>query len=720
MRQVLHNLKSGELYLEDIPCPMLSPGHLLIETTTSLISAGTERMLIEFGKAGYLSKARQKPDKVKQVINKIKTDGLAPTIDAVFSKLDTPIPLGYSNAGRVLEVGNGVEGFSPGDRVFSNGRHAEIVCVPVNLCQKIPDGVDDESATFTAVGSIALQGIRLIAPTLGESVAVFGLGLIGLMAVQLLRANGVRVIGFDYEPDRVKIAKSYGAIGVDLSTGADPVKQALKFSDGRGVDASLITASTTSDAPVKQSAQMCRKRGRIVLTGVAGLNIDRADFYEKEISFQVSCSYGPGRYDPEYEERGNDYPVGFVRWTVRRNFEAVLGLMADSRLTVESLISQRHAFANANKAYQYLESKGPIGIILRYPAAEKDASEATTRRARIIEKGEDISRPSGAPVVGLVGAGGFATRRMLPALKDAGVRLKTVASATGLSAAVVAKKFAFEKVVSDSDIIFSDDEINAVFIATRHGSHAGYVIEGLKNGKSVFVEKPLCITIEELDEIEGLYTELEQSGKSPHLMVGFNRRFSPLTKIIQSQIAGRSSPLAMTFVCNAGYIPPDHWTQDPVEGGGRIIGEACHFIDYLRHLAGSPIVSVRSVAQPTQGGGTEDTVSMTLEFEDGSIGTVHYFSNGPKSYPKERLDLFVEGKALTLDNFTKVTGYGCGRFSRKRLLSQDKGHRAGFLAFADTLIKGEPAPIPFGEIINVTRATIAAVTSIRSGETVRL
>lgn len=708
MKQILQNLKSGELMIEDVPAPGVKSGHLLIQTHCTLISAGTERMLVDFGRANLLDKARQQPEKVKQVLRKIKTDGLMPTIDAVRAKLDQPMPLGYSNVGHVIAVGKDVDGFSVGDRVVSNGPHAEVVVVPKNLCAKIPDGVSDEDASFTVVGAIGLQGIRLLAPSLGDSVAVFGLGLIGLISVQMLAASGARVLGFDYDAERVKMAQDMGIEAVDLSTGADPIKLGLGFSDGHGVDGVLVTASTKSNDLMHQAAQMSRKRGKIVLTGVTGLQLDRNDFYEKEISFQVSCSYGPGRYDSAYEDNGQDYPIGFVRWTQNRNFMATLDLMRADRIKVNHMISMRKAVDQAKEAYDAVAAKQGLGILLEYPY-DKVAVPNNTRTVTI---GGPVSG-AGKAVLGVVGAGNFTQRSVLGPLKDAGARLKWIASGKGVTGTTAAKKHGIEQSTTDIGEILADNEVTGVVITTRHNAHASMVLRALEAGKHVFVEKPLCMDLEELAAIEKAKAA---SGKM--VMVGFNRRFSPLMQSIAKKTSSRANPLSMTYLCNAGAIPGDHWTQDKEVGGGRIIGEACHFIDLFQFLADSPIISVSAFKQNLRGEDLEDVVSINLIAEDGSIGNINYFANGSNAFPKERCDVFYDGNVLTMDNFKSAKGYGTKLSQSVR--RQDKGHRAGFAAFVNALEAGGEPPISFDALGNVTRATIAAVISMREGRVVQV
>lgn len=706
MKQILQNLRSGATGLAEVPCPSALSGQLLIRTAHSLISPGTERMLVEFGKASWIDKARQQPDKVRMVLDKIRTDGLMPTMEAVFNKLDQPLPLGYCNVGTVLEASGGASGFAPGDRVVSNGKHAEVVRVPMNLCAHVPTAVADEEATFTVLGAIALQGIRLVQPTLGETVVVTGLGLIGLVAVQLLRAHGCRVLGLDLDAHKLALAKSFGAEVVNLAVGQDPVAAAQAYSRGRGVDAVIITASTESNEPVHQAALMCRKRGRIVLVGVTGLDLSRADFYEKELSFQVSCSYGPGRYDPAYEEGGHDYPVGFVRWTEQRNLEAVLDMMADGRLDVKPLISHRFALAQAAEAYALVGGAGPsLGILLQYPAAEQKPLAVLSEPTVVLAAPAPAAVSMGRAVLGFVGAGNYATAVLIPAFKAAGARLKTVASSGGVSGLHAGRKFGFEATTTDTASVWDDQDVNVVVVSTRHDSHAGFVLKALAAGRHVFVEKPLCLTLQELAQIEAA-----QAGSSAMVMVGFNRRFAPQVQQIRALLESAPGPKSFVMTVNAGAIPAEHWTQDGVVGGGRIVGETCHFIDLLRFLAVARIASHQVLAMDSQ---TGDSVSISLKFEDGSIGVVHYLANGSKAFPKERLEVFAAGRVLQLDNFRKLTGFGWPGFRKMNLWRQDKGQKACAAAFVLAVAEGKPAPIAFDELVEVARVSIAVAEAAR-------
>jgi predicted dehydrogenase/threonine dehydrogenase-like Zn-dependent dehydrogenase len=720
VKQILQSLKTGVTEVAEVPCPSVRAGDVLIRTSRSLVSVGTERMLVEFGRAGLVDKARQQPDKVRMVLDKVRTDGLMPTLDAVRNKLDQPLPLGYCNVGVALEVGAGVTGIVPGDRVVSNGHHAEVVRVPKNLCVKIPDGVSDEEAAFTVIGAIGLQGIRLAQPTLGETIVVTGLGLIGLVTVQLLRAHGCRVLGVDFDPEKLALARRFGAEVVDLANGEDPIAAANGFSRGRGIDAVIITASTKSNEPVHQAALMCRKRGRIVLVGVTGLELSRADFFEKELSFQVSCSYGPGRYDPTYEEKGVDYPVGFVRWTEQRNFEAILDMLAEDRLDLKPLISHRIPLAEAERAYELVGGAEPsLGILLEYPdAATKPEPELRRTTVRLSPDTPD-SRPArtARARMAFIGAGNYAGAVLIPAFKRAGAELQVVASQSGVTGTHAGRKFGFAETTTSTDAIFQDEAIDAVVVSTRHDSHARFVGKALASGKHVFVEKPLALTVDELADLERARdAAVAHRGRAPMVMVGFNRRFAPHVQKMKQLLQGQHEPKALVMTVNAGAIPAAHWTQDRGVGGGRIIGEGCHFIDLLRFVAGVPIAGFDAVAM---GGGPgtgvrDDKAMITLRFADGSIGTIHYLANGHKSFPKERLELFVGGRILQLDNFRTLRAFGWPGFNKMQLWRQDKGQAACAAAFVDAVKAGDgAAPIPFDELVEVGRATIEIAESLR-------
>lgn len=711
MKQILQDMANGTTYIAEAPTPYVSANALLINTTVSLISAGTERMLVDFGRASYIQKARQQPERVRMVLDKVRTDGLMSTVEAVQSKLAQPLPLGYCNVGVVQEAGRNVEGFKPGDRVVSNGSHADVVRVGRNLCARIPDEVDDDSAAFVVIASIGLQGIRLAQPTLGECVVVTGVGLIGLLTVQLLRAQGCRVLAIDFDENKLALARRFGATTCNPSTGEDPVAAGMAFSGGDGVDAVIITASTKSNDPVRQAAQMSRKRGRIVLVGVTGLELNRADFYTKELSFQVSCSYGPGRYDPTYEEQGVDYPLGFVRWTEQRNFEAVLSMMASGQLNVKPLITHRFAFDNAPAAYTLLtEDKSALGIMLDYP---RDADNRHVRNVTLSALPQSFNRSR--PVLGFIGAGNYASRMLIPAFKAAGAQFHTIVTSGGVNGIIHGSRANFAAASTDTGSIYANSDINTVVIVTRHDSHARFVEEALGAGKHVFVEKPLALTLEELEGVQAAYRTAHESGSGPQLMVGFNRRFAPQVQKMKSLLTPISQPKSFLMVMNAGAIPAAHWTQDRATGGGRIIGEACHLIDLMRFLAGSPVVSVQARRMGEAPGVeiAEDKASITLGFADGSFGTIMYLANGSNSFPKERVEVFAAGRVLQLDNFRKLRGFGWPQFKTMNLWKQDKGQSACTSAFLGAIADGKSA-IPVEEVFEVARVTIEAAELLRA------
>lgn len=702
MKKILQNIANGDTELVEIPCPQSKKGQILIKTTKSLVSAGTERMLIEFGKSGWIQKALSQPEKVKDVLEKVKTDGLKPTFNAVSSKLDQPLPLGYSNTG-IIQDYDGTE-FNIGDRVVSNGHHAEVVLVPKNLVVSVPDEVDDESAAFTVIGAIAMQGVRLINPTVGETIVVTGLGLIGLLTVQILKANGCRVLGIDFDSAKCELAKQFGAEVVDLSKEQDPVVIAKAFSRGRGVDAVIITASSKSNDIVHQAATMCRKRGRIVLVGVVGLDLSRADFYEKELTFQVSCSYGPGRYDEDYEDKGKDYPFGFVRWTEQRNFEAVLDLMASGSIDVKPLISHKFKFDDAVAAYEKLDDPKSLGILLDYQATTIESLEKNT-----IKLNENSINQAQKGNVAFIGAGNYASRVLIPAFKRTGANLIALVTSGGMSAVHHGKKNGF--LLGSTDIKKAlDDTIDTVVIATQHNLHASQTIQALKKGKHTFVEKPLALTHEEIDEIEA-----SQRKSKTMVMVGYNRRFSKHIQKIKSLLDAKPVPKTFIMTMNAGDMPEDHWTQDAKIGGGRIIGEACHYIDLMRFLAGSKIKSFNAIKMGENDfiKVTEDKALISIAFEDGSLGSIHYFANGGKSFPKERIEIFCDNAVLQLDNFRKLRGYGWKGFTKMNLWSQDKGQKNCVDSFMESVREGRENPIPQDEIFEVAHVAVDIAKLLR-------
>ena len=710
MKQVLQDLKGGETVLAEVPAPAGARGRVLVRSRRTLISAGTEKMLVEFGQAGLIGKARAQPEKVRQVLDKIRTDGLMPTLDAVFSKLGEPLPLGYCNAGVITDVGPGIAGLEIGDRVVSNGPHAEFVSVPRLLTAKIPDNVSDDEAAFTVLASIALQGQRLIEPQLGETVVVYGLGLIGLVAVQLLRAAGCQVIGVDVNDARLGLASEFGAETIHGARCDDLPAKVRSLTHGRGADAVMITASAKSDALVSNAAKMCRRRGRVVLVGVVGLNLNRADFYEKEISFQVSCSYGPGRYDAEYEAQGHDYPLGFVRWTEQRNFEAVLAMLASGRLSFEPLISHRFDLARATDAYQAVQGDpSSLGVLLRYP--EEAEPTPTVRLA------SPRADAAGSVVAAVLGAGNFTRATMMPAIKTLPGRIKYVVGRTGTAAIRhVAEKHGAENATTDLAAVLADDDVNLLLVTTNHDSHARFVCDGLQAGKHVFVEKPLGLTAEEIAGV----IDTVRGHPDRQLAVGFNRRFSPHTTQCVELLRGRAHPLAINILVNAGEIPADHWVHDPQVGGGRVIGEACHFLDLVVQLTGSPIRSVSAHRMGERAETRDDKTVISVGTEDGSVASVGYFANGSKRFPKERVTVFSDNRVLEIDNFRVTRGYGFGRFSKFKTSRQDKGHAAQFAALYERVAKGGDWLVPLDELVNVAHASIAAVTAAREERTIDL
>lgn len=702
MKQIFQNLSNGETSVLDIPCPQPKSGEVLIATSKTLVSAGTERMLVDFGKAGLLEKAISQPDKVKMVLEKSKTDGVKATYDAVKSKLDQPLPLGYCNVGVVVNGGN--TNFEVGTRVISNGKHAEMVRVSKNLVASVPDQVDDETASFTVLAAIAMQGIRLIKPTIGESIVVTGLGLIGLLAVQILKANGCRVLGIDIDSHKCDLAKQFGAEIVDISKGQDVIALAEGFSRGRGVDAVLVTASAKSNEIMHQSAEICRKRGRIVLVGVVGLELSRADFYEKELSFQVSCSYGPGRHDDGYEKGGNDYPFAFVRWTEQRNFEAILDLMASGEINVGPLISHRFDFNDAGLGYKKLNDSSSLGIVLSF-----DETDTGKRLNHSVKLGKKLPLLQGAGNVSFVGGGNYASRVLIPAFKKAGANFTALVTSGGYSAVHHGKNNSFSIASTEIETAFTNDT-DVVVIATQHNLHASQVVSALGHGKHVFIEKPLALTHDEIDLIE---ESQKVSGKM--IMVGYNRRFAPLIVKMKELLDEKTEPKTFIMTMNAGNIPKDHWTQDINIGGGRIIGEACHLIDLMRFLVGSKIETFNAVKMGCNDylTVTEDKAIITLIFKDGSIGSIHYFANGGKSFPKERVEVFCDNSVLQMDNFRKLSSFGWNGFSKMSLWSQDKGQVQCATAFMDAVRGGVNTPIPMDETFEVARMSLDIAEALR-------
>ncbi len=703
MKQLIQYLSDGKTFISNIPSPKIKKGHILISTNLTLISSGTERMLVEFGKSNLIEKAKSQPDKVKQVLEKCKTDGVQTTFNAVKSKLEQPIPLGYNNVGIIIGLGEGVKGFNLGQRVVSNGPHAEIVLAPQNLCSAVPDDVEDETAVFTVVASIGLQGIRLANPVIGETVLVIGLGLIGLLTAQLLIAQGCKVLGLDTNLKRCKIAESYGIDTFCLDNNDNPLIWCTSQTKGIGVDAVIITAATSSNEPIDLAAKVCRKRGRIILVGVTGLDLKRDLFYKKELTFQVSCSYGPGRYDPEYEEQGKDYPLGFVRWTEKRNFEAILHLMSSKKINTDQLVSKISPLEEAPNLYAELTSNSEnLGLLIKYKKVIKDQTKNILLRDK-----SDLKLTPTEPTISWIGAGNYANQILIPSFKKANAVFKTIASSSGIKPFFLGNKYYFERASTDEEEVIKNEESNTILITTRHDSHSELVIKSLEAGKNVFVEKPLCLKIKELESIKNSYKAINTADFNKKiLMVGFNRRFSPLIKIIKEKIDKNADPKAFIYTCNAGFVPKDSWINDPLIGGGRLLGEACHFLDLLLYLSNSQIkdISLNSSSKDKQIG---DIFSMQIKFENDSIGTINYLSNGSKSYPKERLEVFNAGSIYCLENFRILKTWGVAGNKKIRLLKQNKGQDECVKAFLEAIKKGTKPPIPADEIFMVHSALLS-------------
>lgn len=696
MKQISQNYRSGDLAIRDVPAPMLKGGGVIVATTASLLSAGTEKLITDLAKASLAGKALARPDLVRQVIDKAKREGIAATIATVRSKLETPAALGYSCAGRIIEIGSGVTDLKVGERVACAGAgyasHAEVNYIPKNLAVSIPDDVDDEDAAFVTVGAIALQGVRQSEPMIGDRIVVIGLGLLGLLTVQLLKANGCRVLGYDPVASKVDLARRLGA---DLAVSDALPEAANAFTDGHGADVVLITASTKSNEPVNTAAAICRRKGRVVLVGMVGMDLEREPFYRKELDLRLSMSYGPGRYDPEYEERGRDYPFPYVRWTERRNMQAFLELVSQGRITPKALITHRFAIADAQKAYALLEGDAPyIGILINYPQPQTEPPQ------RCIEVNR--AKPAIAPAtggIGFIGAGNFAKSVLLPELRKIdGVSLTGVATATGLSATHVAETFGFHYAATDHREILNDPATSIVFIATRHDTHAPLAAEALRAGKHVFVEKPLAVSREQLADV------VKAAEESPGLlMVGFNRRFSPLIQRAKEVLKGRTAPLVMLYRINSGPIPAESWVQSE-EGGGRIIGEVCHFIDTLSFIADALPVERHIIAAKDY----DDAVSLQLLFADGSIGTIVYSSLGDRSFPKEYIEVFGAGRVITIDDFRRAVFVTNGRRSGMKSIRQDKGFSEELRQFLSAVRGDQPPPIDLASLMATTEVTLQA------------
>jgi predicted dehydrogenase len=705
MKQLIQSFKTGELGLFDVPAPVCEKNGALVQTTVSLVSAGTEKMLVDFAKKSMLAKAKDRPDLVKQVIDKMKKEGVRNTLEKVFTKLDTPIPLGYSLAGRVVQVGDELSGINIGDRVACGGagyaNHAEINYVPKNLMVKIPDGVDDVDASFVTVGAIALQGVRQTAPLLGEKIAVMGLGLLGQLTVQLLKANGCKVIGSDIDPDKMALAKKLGCD--EVCHASELIARTNEFTGGHGADAVIIAASTSSNQPITDAAEISRMRGRVVLVGMVGMDVPRNTYYKKELEIKLSMAYGPGRYDPEYEEKGIDYPYDLVRFTEQRNFEAFLGLIQEGKITPKELITHSYDFENAMSAYDLLEGRIQekyLGIVLNYKRDINLGDEKIVQRSEKKISNDKVN-------VGLIGAGNFTKSVILPNIQKVGdFELVGLCTATGVSAQGTGKKYDFKYITTDSDEIFKNSEINSVFITTRHDDHANKVLKAIESKKHCFVEKPLCIYEDELEAIKEAYT-----GETV-VQVGFNRRFSPMIEKMKKSINGQ---ISVNYRINAGIIPKNVWIQDRTIGGGRIIGEVCHFIDTCSYLIGSEVESVfaTTLNKNDQSIPNEDNVNIVLNYTNGSIATISYYAFGDSSMPKEYIEVFANGVSMQMNDFRELTIFKGGKSTKEKSANQDKGFINEFKAFREAVKSGNEA-ISFESVYNTTKTTFKILESIRS------
>lgn len=712
MKQVIQDLRTRQLKVADVPPPVAQRGRVTVRTVASLISAGTERMTVEMGNRSLFGKAKERPNLVKQVIQKAQTEGVLNTLNAVRAKLGSVTALGYSASGTVIEVGDDVTGFRPGDRVACAGAgyasHAEVLSVPQNLCVRLPENVDFESAAFSTLGAIALQGLRLASPTLGEAFVVIGLGLIGQLTVQLLKANGCRVFGIDPETRKTEVARALGADDA-CAPNDDAPRRVLEWSRGRGADGVLITAATSSNEPVEMAGEISRLKGRVVAVGLVGLEVPRDIYYHKELTLNISMSYGPGRYDPEYEERGHDYPFAYVRWTEGRNLEAFLDLVAEGRVNVAPLITHRFSVDEAERAYQLItdELKEPyLGVLLRYDPERKTEKRIPLPRA------QTVSTPKQSVSIGLIGAGSYAKRYLLPNFKAAGAQFQTVATASGVSAREVGEKFGFRYCVSGADEVMDDKDVNLIVIATRHDTHAEMARRALESGRHVFVEKPLALNDEELESVIHAAAQSDRQ-----LMVGFNRRFSPLALAAKEFFRDARAPLSINYRVNAGRIPKEHWIHDPRAGGGRIIGEVCHFIDLMQYLTGAITTRVFAEASANRNDDivSEDSVFITLRFSDGSNGSIAYLAEGDRTLAKERVEIFGEGKTFVLDDFRSATLHSDGKEKRLKLRGQDKGQANEVREVCSAVLEGGPAPIALEDLAATTRATFRIVESLRTG-----
>ena len=708
MKQILQNAKTGAVAVADVPAPVVQRGFVLVRTAASLISAGTERLTVEAGQKNLVSRAIEQPALVKKVLDKARSEGVVATFDAVRSKLGSLTALGYSAAGTIAAIGEGVIDLRVGDRVACAGvgyaSHAEVLSVPKNLCVRLPDEVTFDHAAFGTVGAIALQGLRLAEPTLGESIVVVGLGLIGQVAVQLLAANGCRVFGIDLDQKKIDLAKQLGANDGCKSDG-DAKTRVLEWSRGRGADAVLITAATSSNEPVELAGEISRPKGRVVVVGAVGLTLPRKPYYDRELTFRISMSYGPGRYDSDYEERGQDYPLGYVRWTEGRNIEAFLDMIAAGRIQIEPLITHRFKIEDGERAYELITGDEPyLGVLLQY-----DNTRELESRIALSPKAGVHGSPK-AVQLGLIGAGDYAKSMLLPNFKAAGAEFQAIATASGVTARSVGEQYGFRFCASGASDVIKDADVNLVVIATRHSSHAALVRQALEAGKHVFVEKPLAVNDQELDDM------LAAASSAGEIMVGFNRRFSPLARAAFEFFRNRQFPLSINYRVNAGRIPPNHWVHDANEGG-RIIGEVCHFIDLVHFLTGSLTTRVFAEAVTTRNSAAtnEDSTFITLRLADGSNASIAYLAEGDKALPKERIEIFGGGKSFVIDDFRSATAYESGREKTTKLREQDKGQRDEIRAVMSVVLEGKAAPISLEDLRTTTRATFRIRESLQTG-----
>ncbi len=717
MKQIIQNMKSGETQIVNVPVPIIQPGFLLIHTVASLVSAGTERTLVSFAEKNLLEKAQSRPDLMKQFLEKAKHEGILTTLNAAFNRLDQPLMLGYSSAGIVMQVGEGVPGFKPGDRVACAGGgyavHAEYALIPKNLTAHLPKGVNFESGAFTTIGAIALNGIRLANPQVGEISAVIGLGLLGLLASQILKASGCEVVGMDINPDRLAFAQK---VGIRAGLNKNIKEKFIQMTHGRGFDHVFICADTTSNEPVELAGEIARDRAYVIAIGAVGMDIPRNLYYKKELIFKVSRSYGPGRYDQTYEENGGDYPIGYVRWTESRNLEAVVDLIKRGELNVASLITHRFPIDHAEEAYALITSKHKqnyIGVIITYPEGENQQ----TKENIITFSSNHISSRSKKLNIGVLGAGNYANAVFLPTIKkNPHTDLLWIVSAKGLNAQQSARKFGFTYAGSHTDTIFKDKKIDLVTILTQHANHADLVKKGLQAGKHIYCEKPLAITKKQL---ESIIPELQKKNH-PYLTVGFNRRFAPYSIRLKSFFTDRVEPIYAHYRVNAGFIPSSHWLHDPSKGGGRLIGEGCHFIDYLVFLVGQIPERVQTQALPDNGKYTSDNFVITMTFSDGSIGTISYLASGNKSVGKEYLEVFCGGKVGILDDFRKLQLFGKSIEKKHKYFKQDKGHASAWNEFVNAVINNSEAPIPYTELIGTAYAILACDQSMQTSQSVNI